>query len=170
MWRTLAAPTGEPGRSRDNPVKASFLSRRLVNKPGSEKETWYIEFDLSQAGLDYVVGDSFGVFAANDLGLVDQIIAMLGASHMTETQSPPSCACSSMRTRGGEWFVASMSGTPHGDARGLRLWRRLATTAAGRHGESMVGPTASTCHANACHKIRACSSAAVATVTVKAMK
>ena len=84
-----AAPTGEPGRSRDNPVKASFLSRRLVNKPGSEKETWHIEFDLSQAGLDYVVGDSFGVFAANDLGLVDQIIAMLGASHMTEVNGKP---------------------------------------------------------------------------------
>ena len=84
-----AAPTGEPGRSRDNPVKASFLSRRLVNKPGSEKETWHIEFDLSQAGLDYVVGDSFGVFAANDLGLVDQIIAMLGASHMTEVNDKP---------------------------------------------------------------------------------
>jgi len=83
------APAGEPGRSRDNPVKASFLSRRPVNKPGSEKETWHIEFDLSEAGLDYVVGDSFGVFAANELGLVDQIIAMLGASHMTEINGKP---------------------------------------------------------------------------------
>ncbi|TXJ34955.1 MAG: sulfite reductase subunit alpha [Afipia sp.] len=84
-----AAPAGEPGRSRDNPVMASFLSRRPVNKPGSEKETWHIEFDLAQAGLDYVVGDSFGVFASNDLGLVDQIIAMLGASHMTEVNGKP---------------------------------------------------------------------------------
>jgi sulfite reductase (NADPH) flavoprotein alpha-component len=84
-----AAPAGEPGRSRDNPVNASFLSRRQVNKPGSEKETWHIEFDLSEAGLDYVVGDSFGVFAANDLGLVDQIIAMLGASHMMEVSGKP---------------------------------------------------------------------------------
>ncbi|HEY0236719.1 MAG TPA: sulfite reductase subunit alpha [Afipia sp.] len=82
---TVAAkPTGEPGRSRDNPVDAVFLSRRLLNKPGSEKETWHIEFDLSGPGLDYVVGDSFGVFARNDLGLVDQIIAMLGVSHTTE--------------------------------------------------------------------------------------
>ena len=72
---------GESGRTRDNPVEATFLSLRLLNKPGSEKETWYIEFDLSGPGLDYVVGDSFGVFAANDLGLVDQIIALLGASH-----------------------------------------------------------------------------------------
>src|SRR5215212_1375188 len=51
---------------------------------GSEKETWHIEFDLSGCGLDYVVGDSFGIFARNDLGLVDQIIALLGASHTIE--------------------------------------------------------------------------------------
>jgi sulfite reductase (NADPH) flavoprotein alpha-component len=70
----------EPGRSRDNPVAATFLSRTLLNKKGSEKETWHVDFDLSGAGLDYVVGDSFGIFARNDLGLVDQIIALLGAS------------------------------------------------------------------------------------------
>jgi len=84
-----AATPAEPGRSRDNPVEASFLSRRLLNKPGSDKETWHIEFDLEKAGLDYVVGDSFGVFARNELGLVDQIIAMLGASHMTEVNGKP---------------------------------------------------------------------------------
>ncbi len=78
------AATGEPGRSRDNPVEATFVSRRLLNKPGSEKETWHIDFDLSGCGLDYVVGDSFGIFARNELGLVDQIIALLGASHTTE--------------------------------------------------------------------------------------
>jgi sulfite reductase (NADPH) flavoprotein alpha-component len=78
--------TAEPGRSRDNPVAATFLSRRLLNKPGSEKETWHIDFDLSGCGLDYVVGDSFGIFAQNDLGHVDQIIALLGASHLTEVR------------------------------------------------------------------------------------
>jgi sulfite reductase (NADPH) flavoprotein alpha-component len=80
-----AAPavTAEQGRSRDNPVPATFLSRRLLNKTGSEKETWHIDFDLSGCGLDYVVGDSFGIFARNDLGHVDQIIALLGASHTT---------------------------------------------------------------------------------------
>jgi sulfite reductase (NADPH) flavoprotein alpha-component len=78
-----AAVTAEPGRSRDNPIAATFVSRRLLNKQGSEKETWHIDFDLSGCGLDYVVGDSFGIFAKNDLGLVDQIIALLGASHTT---------------------------------------------------------------------------------------
>jgi sulfite reductase (NADPH) flavoprotein alpha-component len=82
----IAAPviTAEQGRSRDNPIAATFLSRRLLNKTGSEKETWHIDFDLSGCGLDYVVGDSFGIFASNDLGHVDQIIALLGASHTTE--------------------------------------------------------------------------------------
>jgi sulfite reductase (NADPH) flavoprotein alpha-component len=81
-----AVVTAEPGRSRDNPVAATFLSRRLLNKPGSEKETWHIDFDLSGCGLAYVVGDSFGIFAQNDLGHVDQIIALLGASHVTEVR------------------------------------------------------------------------------------
>jgi sulfite reductase (NADPH) flavoprotein alpha-component len=83
-----AAPSNsaELGRSRDNPAPATFVSRRLLNKPGSEKETWHIDFDLSGCGLDYVVGDSFGIFARNDLGHVDQIIALLGASHTTEVR------------------------------------------------------------------------------------
>jgi len=80
----VSTTISEPGRSRDNPVDAVFVSRQLLNKPGSEKETWHIEFDLSGPGLDYVVGDSFGIFAKNNLGLVDQIIALLGASHTTK--------------------------------------------------------------------------------------
>jgi sulfite reductase (NADPH) flavoprotein alpha-component len=72
-----------PGRSRDNPASATFASRRRLNKEGSEKETWHVEFDLAGSDLSYKAGDSFGVFPKNDLGLVDQIIAMLGASHVT---------------------------------------------------------------------------------------
>jgi sulfite reductase (NADPH) flavoprotein alpha-component len=72
-----------PGRSRDNPAVAKLISRRLLNQPGSEKQTWHVEFDLAASELDYVVGDSFGIFARNDLGLVDQIIAVLGVSHTT---------------------------------------------------------------------------------------
>ena len=82
----VATPVIELGRSRDNPVAATFLSRRRLNKTGSEKETWHIEFDLAESHLDYEVGDSFGVFANNELGHVDQIIALLGASHTTEVR------------------------------------------------------------------------------------
>jgi sulfite reductase (NADPH) flavoprotein alpha-component len=52
-------PAAAPGRSRDNPVVAKFVARHRLNKPGSEKETHHIEFDLAGSGLDYVVGDSF---------------------------------------------------------------------------------------------------------------
>ncbi len=65
------------GRSRDSPVYASLLSRRRLNKPGSEKETWHIDIDLAGTDLDYVVGDSFGVFPANDPYLVAAVLAAL---------------------------------------------------------------------------------------------
>ena len=68
-----------PGTSRDNPVVATVLSRKLLNKQGSEKETWHVEFDLSKCGLDYTVGDAFGLFPANDPKLVEAVIKALGA-------------------------------------------------------------------------------------------
>src|SRR5580658_3046247 len=66
-----------PGRSRDNPVYATFLSRRRLNKPGSEKETWHVDIDLAGTDLDYAVGDSFGIFPANDHDLVEAVLAAL---------------------------------------------------------------------------------------------
>jgi sulfite reductase (NADPH) flavoprotein alpha-component len=78
-----AAPATAPGRSRDHPVEAAFLSRTRLNRPGSQKETWHVEIDLIESGLDYVVGDSFGVFPANDPGLADAVIRALAA--------PPDC-------------------------------------------------------------------------------
>jgi sulfite reductase (NADPH) flavoprotein alpha-component len=74
-----AAPVPAPGRSRDNPVTATFVSRYRLNKEGSQKETWHVEFDLAECGLDYVVGDSLGVYSANDPALVDAVIAALDA-------------------------------------------------------------------------------------------
>jgi sulfite reductase (NADPH) flavoprotein alpha-component len=73
------APALEPGRSRDQPVLATLLSRTRLNKPGSEKETWHIEFDLADAGLGYTVGDSFGIIPTNDPGLADAVISALAA-------------------------------------------------------------------------------------------
>ncbi|MFN3671970.1 MAG: sulfite reductase subunit alpha [Bosea sp. (in: a-proteobacteria)] len=74
-----AAPSGPAGRCRENPALATFLSRRKLNGEGSEKETWHVEFDLTESGLDYVVGDAFGVVARNDPRLVDAVIGLLGA-------------------------------------------------------------------------------------------
>jgi sulfite reductase (NADPH) flavoprotein alpha-component len=75
----VPAPVGKKGYARDNPVEVTFLSRRKLNGEGSEKETYHIEFDLSDAGITYKAGDSFGVFAANDARLADAVIALIGA-------------------------------------------------------------------------------------------
>ena len=76
---SAAAPAPQLGTSRDNPGEAKFLSRRRLNGADSLKTTWHIEFDVSAGGLDYVVGDSFGVYPKNHPELVDQVIAALGA-------------------------------------------------------------------------------------------
>ncbi len=67
------------GTSRDNPATARVMSRRRLNKEGSEKETWHVEFDLADSGIDYTVGDSFGLFPSNDPALVDLVIQTLAA-------------------------------------------------------------------------------------------
>ena len=73
------APAGAPGCSRECPTAARFLSRTRLNKAASEKETWHIEFDLTATGIDYAVGDAFGVFPTNDPVLADAVIAALAA-------------------------------------------------------------------------------------------
>ena len=68
-----------PGLSREHPLTATLAQRHRLNKEGSLKETWHVEFDISGSGLDYAVGDSLGIFPVNDPGLVDMVIAALGA-------------------------------------------------------------------------------------------
>jgi sulfite reductase (NADPH) flavoprotein alpha-component len=72
-------PAPRAGSARDNPAEAVFVSRRRLNKDGSKKDTWHIEFALGD-GLDYAVGDSFGIFPANDPALVGAVIAEIGAT------------------------------------------------------------------------------------------
>jgi sulfite reductase (NADPH) flavoprotein alpha-component len=73
------APAAAPGCSRECPAEATFLSRTRLNKPGSQKETWHVELDLTATGIDYAVGDAFGVFPTNDPALADAVIAALAA-------------------------------------------------------------------------------------------
>jgi sulfite reductase (NADPH) flavoprotein alpha-component len=67
------------GRSRAQPAEAVFVSRTPLNKPGSAKQTWHLEFDLTACGLDYGVGDCFGIFPENDPALCDAVIKALAA-------------------------------------------------------------------------------------------
>jgi sulfite reductase (NADPH) flavoprotein alpha-component len=74
-----APPAIEPGRSRETPVEATFLSKAKLTGEGSDKETHHVEIDLSGCGLTYEPGDSFGLFAANCPDLAAAVAARLGA-------------------------------------------------------------------------------------------
>jgi len=65
--------------TRAAPVEATLLSRTLLNKPGSGKETWHVEFDIGATGLEYTVGDSFGLFPTNDFTLVEAVLDAIDA-------------------------------------------------------------------------------------------
>jgi sulfite reductase (NADPH) flavoprotein alpha-component len=78
MLKSLHAEIGTaPAAAK--PAVATFVSRTPLNKPGSAKETWHIEFDLAESNLDYTVGDSFGLFPTNDPALVDAVLDALEA-------------------------------------------------------------------------------------------
>ena len=80
--------------------QAVFLSRTRLNKPGSEKETWHVELDLSSTGIDYAVGDAFGVFPANHPALVDAVIRGARRPAGFSDRRPHRCAtCCSMASR-----------------------------------------------------------------------
>ena len=76
---TKEVALGVRGRSRDNPMTAKLSARYLLNGAKSEKRTHHVEFDLGGTGLDYIAGDSFGIFPENHPGLVDAVIALIGA-------------------------------------------------------------------------------------------
>jgi sulfite reductase (NADPH) flavoprotein alpha-component len=75
----VAPSASEPGRSREAPVEATFLSKLRLNGEGSDKETNHVEIDLSECGLTYEPGDSFGLFASNCPELAGLVAARLGA-------------------------------------------------------------------------------------------
>ena len=77
--KPVESKDANPGRSRAHPVEATFVSRFRLNKGESSKVTNHVEIDLSASGLNYVVGDSLGVYAYNDPELVDLIIESIQA-------------------------------------------------------------------------------------------
>src|SRR4029077_8928922 len=86
LFRTMYTETAPPAPvvatpfSRKNPFPAPLLTRRRLDGPGSEKETFHYEFSLQDSGFFYEPGDSLGVFPANAPALVDEIVNLLGFS------------------------------------------------------------------------------------------
>src|SRR3954467_12388431 len=66
--------------SKDRPFPAKLTENRLLNKPGSAKETRHFVVDLRGSGLHYKAGDSLGVFPSNRREEVDEVLQRLGAT------------------------------------------------------------------------------------------
>jgi sulfite reductase (NADPH) flavoprotein alpha-component len=66
--------------SKDNPFPAKITENRLLNKPGSAKETRHFIVSLAGGDLQYKAGDSLGVFPTNRPTEVAEIIERLGAT------------------------------------------------------------------------------------------
>jgi len=80
-------PTTSRTFSKDQPFPARLRENRLLNKPGSHKETRHLVVDLGDSGISYKAGDSLGVFPTNRSSEVDELLARLGAAG-TEPVSP----------------------------------------------------------------------------------
>lgn len=65
--------------SKDNPFPARLTENRLLNRPGSAKDTRHYVVDIAGSGMTYKAGDALGVFPTNRPELVDEIIARLHA-------------------------------------------------------------------------------------------
>lgn len=77
----MSDPAGPaPAFTKDRPFPAKLIENRLLNRPGSAKETRHFVVDLRGSGLVYKAGDSLGVFAANAPGEVAEVLERLGAS------------------------------------------------------------------------------------------
>src|SRR5476649_1106637 len=64
----------------DHPFLARITENRLLNKPGSAKETRHLVIALAGSGLRYKAGDSLGVFPVNRASEVEEILLRLGAT------------------------------------------------------------------------------------------
>jgi sulfite reductase (NADPH) flavoprotein alpha-component len=70
----------EAAFSKDNPFPAKITENRLLNKPGSAKETRHFIVDIGGSGLHYKAGDSLGVFPTNRNTEVEEILHRLAAT------------------------------------------------------------------------------------------
>jgi sulfite reductase (NADPH) flavoprotein alpha-component len=76
----MSEPAQDSSFSKDNPFPAKITENRLLNQPGSAKETRHIVVSLAGSGLRYKAGDSLGVYAVNRQSEVAEILQWLGAT------------------------------------------------------------------------------------------
>jgi len=69
-------PTKPHVHTRDNPYLAEIIDRRPLTHEISSKLTVHVAISLAESEVHYEAGDACGVFAQNDLTVVDEILAL----------------------------------------------------------------------------------------------
>lgn len=72
--------TAAPPPSRRNPVPVELLDRTPLTGLHSDKETLHLELDVEGSGLEFEPGDSLGILPRNEGRLVEETLALLGAT------------------------------------------------------------------------------------------
>jgi sulfite reductase (NADPH) flavoprotein alpha-component len=80
-------PRALPG-SRDHPFPARLITNRLLNLPGSTKDTRHFEISLEDSRITYEVGDALGVMPVNCPMLVDEILQTLNRDGEEAVKAP----------------------------------------------------------------------------------
>lgn len=83
--------------NKDHPFPAIIRDNRILNKPGSSKETRHFSVSIAGSGLTYKAGDSLGVYPTNRTSDVDELLRLLGASGEEPVMLPKATAAISLR-------------------------------------------------------------------------
>jgi sulfite reductase (NADPH) flavoprotein alpha-component len=85
-----AAPVVEsaPSFGKANPFPAVLKTNRVLNAPGSAKETRHLEIVLEGSGLEYEVGDALGVVPTNCPDFVREILDAAGLDGEEAVKAP----------------------------------------------------------------------------------
>ncbi len=92
----MSEPVETSAYNKDNPFPGRVVDNRVLNGPGSAKETRHIVVNISGSGLHYKAGDSLGVFPTNRPSEVDAILAALGAKGDEPVMLPKATAAVSI--------------------------------------------------------------------------
>ncbi|HEY5812391.1 MAG TPA: flavodoxin domain-containing protein [Terrimicrobiaceae bacterium] len=85
---TLESAAGVSSFGKSNPFPAALKINRVLNAPGSAKETRHLEIILDGSGFEYEVGDALGVVPSNCPDFVREILDAAGLDGEEAVKSP----------------------------------------------------------------------------------
>jgi sulfite reductase (NADPH) flavoprotein alpha-component len=86
--QAVETTASRPTFSKLNPFPAVLKTNRVLNTPGSAKETRHLEIILEDSGLEYEVGDALGVVPSNCPDFVREILDAAGLDGEEAVKAP----------------------------------------------------------------------------------